>query len=521
MSAQGNVDNAANMAGREGIGGFLYSDAMYSEQFRIASDRGSSALDRLGMVSDGIRTSDGNVVRLNQSSDRVRVEDGKVSMTEFSAQTFFRRTITRSTWFTQIPVTLSISGSTDFGNTWQATVSRAGDFLLQAWLRVTLTSAVLAAAGTGNMAATSSVRWTRNFMHNLIDKCKLTFNGTCAQELDNYFLDFWAAFTVPSNKRNGYDAMIGNSYDMLTPVGPSGSTNGGNDQVLTLPLPFFFSRDSSNSLPTSALPFNEIKIEFSFRNWRDLLVHQTIGGDTGVASVDAMAATAPTLQNVQVWANYALVSNAERTLSTRSGEVRDMLMEQNQTSNLVALNASNENNSTTIDLRFGGAVKALFFGARNKTIISEWSNYTAASAVANGLGPGGTNFYPSGANDPIVETSLQYENSNRLEKMGSDYYSLIQPYYQPGLTVPEETGYHMYSYALDLLDVDPTGSTDFGRLNNVTLVVYCSSSAANGEDGSQGANTGQNASQSWNAFCVALSFNVMRVSGGSISFPFL
>ena len=41
---------------------------------------------------------------------------------------------------------------------------------------------------------------------------------------------------------------------------------------LNLPLPFFYSRDSGVSLPTAALPYNEMRINFTFRDYKDLIV---------------------------------------------------------------------------------------------------------------------------------------------------------------------------------------------------------------------------------------------------------
>ena len=38
-------------------------------------------------------------------------------------------------------------------------------------------------------------------------------------------------------------------------------------QSLNLPLPFFFSRDSGVSLPTAALPYNDLKIKFMFGSY--------------------------------------------------------------------------------------------------------------------------------------------------------------------------------------------------------------------------------------------------------------
>ena len=55
------------------------------------------------------------------------------------AVAYFVRTTCKSTWFTQVPVILSnASGQPKFGQNWSVSISRAGDYLLQTWLRVGL-----------------------------------------------------------------------------------------------------------------------------------------------------------------------------------------------------------------------------------------------------------------------------------------------------------------------------------------------------------------------------------------------
>ena len=55
------------------------------------------------------------------------------------ATAYFVRETRKSTWFTQVPVVLSrASGSPEFGQEWSVTISRAGDYLLNTWLRLTV-----------------------------------------------------------------------------------------------------------------------------------------------------------------------------------------------------------------------------------------------------------------------------------------------------------------------------------------------------------------------------------------------
>ena len=457
------------------------------------------------------------------------------------AVAYFVREIRKATWFTQVPVCLSSrSGQPGFGQQWSVSISRAGDYLLYSWLRLTLNSVTAATANntlagssttasnatngvnpSGAQQANHVLRWSRNFMHNIVQECAITFNDLVAARFDSFHLDFWSAFTVPAGKRNGYNNMIGNVDALVNPVAiafPSlnqilggvnnpvtGLANGGinvnsaGQQVLpaatlNLPLPFFFSRDSGLALPTAALPYNEMRINFAFRNLSDLLTLDTYypvpsvagvpGGQDGywvsrpAQASDLSTSVDAVMGPVNVWANYAIVSNDER--KKMACAPRDILIEQVQTAPIQNFNPTT---SAPIDIRFSHAIKALFWGARNVTIPSAWSNYTTSQQLP--LGPYdlvntqnamfGVVDFNSGV-DPIASTSLIYENTQRLYQMGSDYFSLVNPWYHAPV-IPLETGYHLYSYSLDFFAIDPMGSTNYGKLTNVSIVPQGSADA--------------------------------------------
>jgi len=108
------------------------------------------------------------------------------------------------------------------------------------------------------------IAWPPNLMHALVKECCISFNDLVAARFDGTHLDFWAAFTTPSAKAEGYRNMIGAQIPTCGGFIPARS--------LDLPLPFFFSRDSGVALPTAALPYNEMRIRFSFRPWDELIV---------------------------------------------------------------------------------------------------------------------------------------------------------------------------------------------------------------------------------------------------------
>jgi hypothetical protein len=428
------------------------------------------------------------------------------------ATAYFVRETRKATWFTQVPVVLSrAAGSPAFDTEWSVSISRAGDYLLNTWLRVTVPKITAKGAVEG---ATRYCRWTRNLMHNLIKEATITFNDLVAARFDNYHLDFWAAFTVPASKRAGYEDMIGNNGLELP--------NSSHDvTILNLPLPFFFCRDSGVALPTAALPYNDMRLNFSFRKWEDLvIVEDTIAGPPGQLNIiptnTNSVDTTGTLPLAHVWANYAIVSNDER--KRMACAPRDILIEQVQTAPRYTF-VPYSNSKPSFDIRFSHAIKALFFAVRNTTIGSEWSNYTDRTIAHTTTH---TALDPSDCKDPILETSLVYENTNRLTSMGADYFSRVNPWYHAP-AIPTDKGYHMYSYSLDFFSLDPMGSTNYGKLTNVSIQPVATKDAY---DLSNPAVTGETAlfaggQQKYEFVVTAVNNNVVRISGGALGFPVL
>jgi hypothetical protein len=425
------------------------------------------------------------------------------------AVTYFVRQHRKSTWFSQVPVVLSnANGIADFGQDWGVTVSRAGDYLLHTWLSVT----------TPKVAPHADYRnfWCKNFMHNLVRTVTLTFNDLIAAKIESFQLDFWTAFNVSASKKAGYRNMVGYGVETLAANGRDNVFLHGLDAAvphnLQLPLPFFFSRESGVALPTAALPYNDIRINFVFRSAIELLAAQTLLGVEEAAGLGTttLATTAPTFGGaVKVWANYAVVGNDERALMGQS--TRDIVIEQFQAAPVTTILASN---SSTFDIRFNSAVKCLMFGIRNNGI-------NAGTHQGVGLlGAGGDLFsrydVKTDADEvllasvytrvsPVASLSLLYENTTRLGSVPSNYFTQINPYYHAESIPSDEPGIHMYSYALDVGAMDPMGSTNYGRLTNVTLVPATTGDVPTGSE-----------------LCVmAIVHNIARISGGAFGFPIL
>jgi hypothetical protein len=269
-----------------------------------------------------------------------------------------------------------------------------------------------------------------------------------------------------------------------------------------------------------------MRLGFSFREWADLLIldNSGIGGAgtnarvqpiPGTISTGDLSTGTPILVRADVWAQYAIVSNDERKLM--GAAPRDILIEQCQTTPRYSFSPI-QNSKPIFDLRFSHAVKAIYFAVRNVTYSGEQSNYTTASPYDSGSNT--INFTPSGAYDPILQTSLNYEGTTRLSQMGSDYYSLIVPYYNAPV-IPNKIGYHLLSYALDIASLDPVGSTNYGKLSGVQIIPECSVQTVNAALGNGAAGSGTDFPQKYEFVACAVNNTIIRVSGGALGFPVL
>nr|QBK85816.1 MAG: major capsid protein [Marseillevirus LCMAC101] len=386
------------------------------------------------------------------------------------AITLFVASVQKANWFSYIPITLRQNGVIDFGQkNVSASVNRSGDYVLHVWFRaqipqVEIFDSSLAAGGAAVIFSSASVRWTRNLMHNLFERISISFNELIVEEFDNYWLDFNFQFRKRGSKRIGYRNMIGDIASMTTVAGPNVPLGTGG--YFSVPFPFWFTEDSGIALPVAALPFNDVKINYVFRRWEDLLVIFPGLAGTGGTRVATCAdifvvgqqGQKPTLLDPQTNAHYAVVHNDERV---KMGDApRDILITQIQATQAAPF--KDISTLTSFDLRLSHSIILFCFSAQNVSLLSlasaacggEWSNYTTEPNYA-GL-------------DPIAFSTLVYENTCRVAQ-GSDYYSLILPDLLSE-AIPDETGYHFWTYALLPWDpLKPSGSTNYSKLANVSI----------------------------------------------------
>lgn len=399
---------------------------------------------------------------------------------------YFQKDIKKCMPFTQSPMEISkCNGTANFGYSWSALVdNKSGDYLTNSWIMIQTPEITLLESNT--FGPNGFVRWTENFMHNFIEECTLTFNDVVISKFDNFALDFRSEFGIDANKKQ-YFKMIGNDKDLIMPSKHLPS------KKLFLPLPLFFAQDTGNAIPLTALPHTEIKINFKFRQWENLLIFENatmVNNKMKVPEVGKDIQNKPVIVSANIYANFVTVSEEERHKIGLKTKI--MVIEQIQT---CPRQMVNKNDTTKIDLLFKHSVKTLFFAIRNATYKNCWSNYN----YGNDSYVGG--MFVKNENKKIVKSaSIKYNERDRVEEMPEEYYHFINPWYS-GNRIPTKSGMYMYNFSLSMNNNNPCGGVNLSRIDTPSLVINLTNESKESED-------------NFELVCVAVSNNVLKISEG-------
>lgn len=409
------------------------------------------------------------------------------------AITYFQRNFTKCTAFNQETKIMDKSnGTPNFGYNFTVVVNKSGDFLNLCWLLLELPEISL----KDDVPEEMRIRWTENLMHNLIEECNMTFNDTVIAKFDNYILDFNAEFNIDESKYNGYMNIIGNTPDFLKP------TRKLKSKILSLPLPFFFSKDSGTAIPLTALPHTEIKINFKFRSWEHLLIMENsknLETNISVPVVGKDIAEVPKILDAKIFCTYTIVSAEER--AKIGSRPKLMVIEQFN----MAPRQMVTTKSTRMDLLFNQSVKNLYFSVKNNTYKNVWSNYTYGNAIYKS-----EVFIPQ-TNElhPVESVSLNYNNKCKFEKFPAVYFNSIVPWYNCK-RIPKKPGMFVYSYALNHDSIDPVGSTALCRVDNPYLTLNLTNETLD---------VLESGKETFELIVAAVTYNIIRISEGVITFP--
>ena len=187
----------------------------------------------------------------------------------------------------------------------------------------------------------------------IIDYIELYIGTTLIERLTGEFIYIYNELSIDQSKKRGYREMVGGED-----IFKFNLFNGSKGGVFTIPLNFFFSKDTGSSLPHVALQYHDIDIKIKLKDFEKLWVSQD-----GLAPLGDFK-----IKECKLCIEYIYLDTDERKMFAQSSH--EYIIKQTQYS----LNNSILQNTTkkTIPLNFFHPVTELIFVilTKSKTITS-------------------------------------------------------------------------------------------------------------------------------------------------------
>jgi hypothetical protein len=402
--------------------------------------------------------------------------------------TFFKVMYRRHTHFSLESIEQTFNGAVNFGKKVTCTISRNGDLIHRMYLRVELPGL------KDNISNDSLGRWVDYLGHALIKTVDVEIGGQRIDRQYGEWMHVWNELTQTAGHQMGYNTMIGMHPSLTTPMTAGSPQDEIKPYIMYIPLQFWFCRNPGLALPLIALQYHEIKINFEFRDLKDLVV--TKPGTDVIVQGD---------MNASLFVDYIFMDTDERR---RFAQVtHEYLIEQVQFSGAESVpdNGTTVPSSVKTKLQLNHPCKELIFFVSDQDNVTSknWFDYstgTAAPPLPFTLPPaGGNNGFiatgKSGKINPVLTCRLQLNGHDRFSDRDGMYFNVVQPY-QHHENVPS-TGINVYSFALKPEEHQPSGTCNMSRIDNATLQMTLSPMA----NGSL-------------VYVFATNYNVLRIMSG-------
>ena len=234
------------------------------------------------------------------------------------------------------------------------------------------------------------------------------------QKIDKQYGDWmliWNELSLPTGKEAGWTKMVG-------------GTDNAAAAVCYVPLEFWFCRNPGLALPLIALQYHDVKVNIEFEPKTEVVTGTyTSGGD---------------LTDVKIWVDYVFLDTDERRRFSQMSH--EYLITQLQFTGDESLTANG-----TVKLNFNHPVTELVW-------------------VVKAAGANKVTF----ANDVITTAKLQLNGHDRFVERPADYFKLVQPY-QHHENIPVGSGIHVYSFAMNPEEHQPSGTLNMSRIDTAQL----------------------------------------------------
>jgi len=381
--------------------------------------------------------------------------------------TFFVAVYRRYTNFSILPMNQYFTGNIDFGQKVYCQIERIGDLMSNTFLVLNLPS-LENYNYTDENDNLVEYFWVNAVGHSIIKIIEIEIGGNVIDRQYGVWMEVWSELTVPLNKRDGFNEMIGKSDSPI-------NLNNNKSLDLFIPLQFWFCKNIGLALPLISLQTQEVRINITLRNYSELIV-----SSSGALIKESPNKSPISITNGNLQVDYIFLEENERKIFTKNN--LQYLIEQLQvyatslTSNGLRPDPTNPGKyiripdlSQTINFNFNHPVKEIIWVLQNSDVLTtypyggnEWFNFSSQS-YKNGKVNG---------SDTVIEAKFILEGQDLTDILPNIYYRTVVPF-QRHTNTPNNFIY-CFSFSLHPEDYQPSGSCNFSRIDNQQLYLKIS-----------------------------------------------
>jgi hypothetical protein len=353
--------------------------------------------------------------------------------------TWFKTVYRRYTNFAVESQVMYFDGDGDFGKRLSCLIPRRGDLLGPCVLEVTLPALTL--AGT-----TTPVPYVNSIGNFLIDQITVEIGENEVDTQTGEWMEIWSNLTTEASKRQGLNEMLGRVENYAEPsiYGPT---------KVYIPLQFWFCKNPGSYLPLLALQFHPIRINLNIRKLQDCFYTDLLAAP-GV-NCSSIQVKPIKITDLRLWGDFVYLDVEERRRFVANSH--EYLIEQLQYTAPIPIPIGST--SLSARLEFNHPLREIIWVVQRDKMQTnhEWFNYSSTSISEVGR-----------RQDLMATGLIQLDGYDRFDARDAGYFRLVQPFYHH-TAVANSDYIYLYSFALRPEDIQPTGSLNASRIDNLVL----------------------------------------------------
>jgi len=349
--------------------------------------------------------------------------------------TWFKMVYRRYTNFSMESQHMYFDGDPDFGKRLSCLVPRRGDLLGPIILEVTLPQLYHTDG--------SPASYCNSIGHALIDKISVEIGEQEIEKQTGEWMEVWSSLTTTTDKKNGFYDMIGKVDAYTTP-----NLNGG--LKLYIPLRFWFNKNPGLFLPLIAMQYHPVRIIVTLRPLQQLFYSTQLVENCSTTAVQPAKIT-----DMRLWGDYIYLDVEERRRFVANSH--EYLIEQTQFTPKVSI--PNGMTTANVRLEFSHPCREFIWLIQRDIMAQyhEWFNFSSLATHEIGI-----------RKDLLASAIMTFDGQDRFDERDAGYFRLVQPW-QYHTVVPNDEFIYLYSFALRPEDLQPSGSMNASRIDNITL----------------------------------------------------